>query len=656
MLNAHRFDYVFADSIEDEDFKKTGIRKEKFKEVGYQTERIGQNIQDPKIVMVSIACSIHPLTLKLLPWINENISRLRELAWFDTKAQYRSSIDPKFKYHGDELLSLQFRGVFEAGGADYWYPRQQKFFPGLLLSPSPSPQIKRDPIAVVSHPLRWRALSEEDGAVTIIHENSKHIEYPFSSSFFALSYHETFNERYLSVPQRSFYLNPGDVFNQPTAVTDFKKLNLGKFLQSKKLTLFANDLSLDELKVLAPLFPALKEVVIFGAGTDETTYLVSLLPKQLERLTLIGCSVSQSDIHTRIQGMPLKALHLTASQVTQRQMGTLISNIPESIRELSLGYDRGAFSREVAKVFETRSWPHLTYLDLENDMLFDEHLDSLAKAIPSGIKVLKFGLNYFRPQALIRLFQKDFPQLEELDLSNSFVGSSLSTGVTFPSHIKKLFLWSSGITSENLKKIRLPQELQVLDASNNDLGDEGVLEFLSHLSKNVHSLNLGGTNVGNKSLQFLAKPNQFKRITELNLEKNSLEDSHVEILAQGSFEVEKLNFKTNRIHNAGTETVAHKWLPHLKSLNLSENFITEEGTAALARNMNPELLELSLASIIALDAQALAHSLPKHLQKLDLGGNQISNREIEILAPYFPASLLDLKLIYSAFTSEEPGI
>ena len=98
MLNAHRFDYVFADSIEDEDFKVTGIKKEKFKEVGYQTERIGQNIQDPKIVMVSIACSIHPLTLKLMPSINEKISRLREYKWFDAKSQYRSSIDPKFKY------------------------------------------------------------------------------------------------------------------------------------------------------------------------------------------------------------------------------------------------------------------------------------------------------------------------------------------------------------------------------------------------------------------------------------------------------------------------------------------------------------------------------------------------------------------------------
>ena len=293
-----------------------------------------------------------------------------------------------------------------------------------------------------------------------------------------------------------------------------------------------------------------------------------------------------------------------------------------------------------------------TYLDLENDVLFDEHLDSLAKAIPSRIKVLKLGLNYFRPQALIRFFRRDFPQLEELDLSHSHVGSSLSTGVTFPPHIKKLFLWYSWITSENLRKIRLPQQLEVLDASDNDLGDEGVLQLLSHLSKNVHSLNLSSTNVGNRSLHFLAKPNQFKRITELNLQNNLLEDSHVEILAQGSFEVEKLNFKTNRIHNAGTETVAHKWLPHLKSLNLSENFITEGGIASLARNMNPELLELYLSSIVALDAQALAQSLPKHLQRLDLGGNQISNREIEILAPHFPTSLLELFLYNSAFTSE----
>ena len=76
--------------------------------------------------------------------------------------------------------------------------------------------------------------------------------------------------------------------------------------------------------------------------------------------------------------MPLKVLHLTASQVTQRQMGTLTSNIPtSSVTELSLGYHRGAFSREVTKAFESRSWPHLSYLDLENDALIDEHLELL---------------------------------------------------------------------------------------------------------------------------------------------------------------------------------------------------------------------------------------------------------------------------------------
>ena len=237
-------------------------------------------------------------------------------------------------------------------------------------------------------------------------------------------------------------------------------------------------------------------------------------------------------------------------------------------------------------------------------------------------------------------------------MSNCNVGSSLSTGVTFPSHIKKLFLWSSDITSEKLRKICLPQELEVLDVSDNDLGDEGVLEFLTHLSKNVHSLNLSSTKVGSKSLHFLAKHTRFNRITELNLGGNLLKDSDVEVLAQGSFEVEKLSFKTNRIHNAGTETIARRWLPHLKALDLSQNLITEEGIAALARNMNPELLELSLGSIIALDAQALAKSLPKHLQKLDLSGNQISNREMEILAPSLPASLLELLLHKSAFTSE----
>ena len=69
------------------------------------------------------------------------------------------------------------------------------------------------------------------------------------------------------------------------------------------------------------------------------------------------------------------------------------------------------------------------------------------------------------------------------------------------------------------------------------------------------------TKVGNKSLHFLAKPGQFKQITELNLDNNLLKDSDVEILAQGSFEVEKLSLKANRIHNAGTETSCTEMAP-----------------------------------------------------------------------------------------------
>ena len=174
-----------------------------------------------------------------------------------------------------------------------------------------------------------------------------------------------------------------------------------------------------------------------------------------------------------------------------------------------------------------------------------------------------------------------------------------------------------------MRKIHLPQELEILDVSDNsDLGDEGVLEVLSHLGKKVRYLNLSHTKLGIRSLHFLARPGQLKReITELNLDDNLLKDSDVNVLAQGRFKIEKLSLKSNRIQNAGTETVAQRWLPYLKTIDLSlQNLITQEGIAALARNMNPELLELSLASVIELDAEALAQSLPKHLQKLDLQG------------------------------------
>ena len=108
-------------------------------------------------------------------------------------------------------LVLNFRGVFDAGGADYWYTKQQKLFPGLLLSPPPSPRYRERPLLLqwsLTHCVGEHLLSEANGAVTILHENSKPLEYPPNNSVVSLPYPEGFNERYLSVPQRNFYLDP----------------------------------------------------------------------------------------------------------------------------------------------------------------------------------------------------------------------------------------------------------------------------------------------------------------------------------------------------------------------------------------------------------------------------------------------------------------
>ena len=107
-------------------------------------------------------------------------------------------------------------------------------------------------------------------------------------------------------------------------------MNLGKFLQSKKLTLFANDLSLDELKVLAPLFPPLKEVVIFGAGTEcQTTYLVSLLPKL--RLSETGIVPILKKLNSNFHELSIQSTRLTPQGVD-----AVISALPSTLESLHI--------------------------------------------------------------------------------------------------------------------------------------------------------------------------------------------------------------------------------------------------------------------------------------------------------------------------------
>ena len=59
MLNANRFDYIFSNSIEDQDFVSSGIDKNHFDKLNYSTSHV-KDLKDPELVQISIACAINP--------------------------------------------------------------------------------------------------------------------------------------------------------------------------------------------------------------------------------------------------------------------------------------------------------------------------------------------------------------------------------------------------------------------------------------------------------------------------------------------------------------------------------------------------------------------------------------------------------------------
>lgn len=659
MLNAHRFDYVFSDSIEAQDFETAKIDRTRFQGIYYQTRRI-TDLKDPNLVQVSVACSIHPLTLGAMPYFNKWISIVRGGHGFDhirsAAREYRKAMDPKFdpKFLLDSLSNL-FLGQIDLGIADTWYVDQQKYFPSLRLYPVEAPSSATPPPSQTPGDLRWQAKRVAPDSLLIFSESSQVLnrtKLGLGSSYFWSPYPEDLISRYLS-PEEKRTLSLGvEPFEGAEAAKGFNNLRLKPFLGTKKLTLFAQGLTLSELKGLKPILNHLTEISVFGAGTEESSLIVDFLPPKLERINFTSSSLSHSNLHSKIKGMPLRALHLSNSQITARQLPELIANLPSSIQELSLGYLRSSLCQATGS-FEKKRLPQLWYLDMEGSFLLDSHLDSISMAIPPGIKSLNLGHNRFSPQAIQRLLAREFPRLEELDLTLSRLGSVLQPTIRLPASVKKLLLKDAGLTAKYLDKIQLPKSLNFLDLSENDLGDEGIIPWLKTLERTVRHLDLSQTHLGRGSLAALTSA-PIDRIKELNLSQNALQDSEIQALTSARFEIESLNLAHNRIHNSGANAIATKWLKTLKSIDLTSNPIGDEGVRMLSKHFGSGLEELSIGFLGSLDVHSLASALPRSLRQLSLPNNLLSNEDLQILAPHLPEGLLTLDLGFSQFSA--PGM
>lgn len=675
MLNAERFDYTISDVIEDQDLKQSGIDPSRFHHLNFESSGV-LNKRDPSFVFVSIACAVHPLTLRAMPYINQWISRIRGLEWYMKKSAYRRKMDPKQGFF-DPVLStiLRFRGEFNIGGLDFWYPKQQAYFaelkrfpdaelsPASILAHSKVPVPTIPPISMTpSKTPRWTWLSDKAGTLTVLSEaipQSVYEDPSITSTWRTQNPPIDLIEDVLSDLRNVLSTRAQSLFNDSRAKESFTSLDFGRPQQVRHLTLFAYGLFEKDIQHLFNSIPwnELTELIVLGANPSASKAIVERLPSTLVRLKMITCSLSQTSIEAQAGKLQhLQALHLDHSQVTERQLGKVLQSLPDGIRELSLSFLRNSWSAENCKIFGARKWPWLASLNLALNYLTDTELITLAKGMPTGLKRLNLGSNVFTPRGLALLFEREFPKLTELDLRFCKVGSTLKHKIKLPSGLTRLKLRETNLTPATLSSIVFPRGLTHLDLSENTLGDQGMAFFIPLLAERVESLILSNTKIGSHTIQQLFRSGAPTQITALDLSDNGLTDTDLEPMFQAPLGTKALNLRMNSLHDKAVARLSEVLSSSLLKLDLSYNPITAQGVKALAKalskNSASQLKELGLFGLLSLDVEELKGSLKSGLEVLGLGDNLMTSQELAVLAPHLPVSLRTLDLRNSAFGEE----
>jgi len=223
-----------------------------------------------------------------------------------------------------------------------------------------------------------------------------------------------------------------------------------------------------------------------------------------------------------------------------------------------------------------------------------------------------------------------------------------------------------------------------LNLTKNNLGDYGIeilLNAIKH-SNSLISLNLTSNNITYKGGQIIFKEladqisiidlnissiegtnrnhlnypgmyyieyffNKNKYIETLNLCGNSIKDEGFILLCKALYNnknLQNLSISNNDIHSAGLE----QGLPFINtckiiSLNISQNHLLDSGIKILSNSLKnfPNLRDLNLSNC-DFEFNGFHYLLKelskiKNIYKLDISGNNLKNKNFEIVKPYFDA-------------------
>lgn len=660
MLNADRFDYIFSDSIESQDFEVAGIDRKIFEEKNYETFLIS-DIKDPRLRQVSIACSIHPLTLKAIPYFNKWIKLDRNLMSTVRKANYRMKLEKSSdgNFYDPTILSAEQKLLPQIadGSLDHWIPKQAKHFPALSLPPAASSE-KAPLIPKKSSrpPLFWRALYEKNQSVLVLNDSQFYHRSDLESDFEEKTRTVSGNmpiwpwdhtlltqilPEWLSESLMSFQFS-----NIPPLFRALSEVKLSQGFAS--LTLFASGTTGEQVRefLQANELSGLKELTIFDAGSESSKAILRALPKSLLLLNFTHSALSESRPQDFIpQLKDLRDLRLDSTQIKAEDLGELVERLPENLASLSIGFQSPSWGIQNAKKFASRKWPHLKRLSLPHDNLGEEAVQFILKAIPQTATELNLRGNSLTDRS-VRLLLSRFTQLKSLNLTSNFLHSLRP--YAFPASLQELRFYSNSLSVD---PARLPSSLSQLTVGSQAGEGEvtNIPALLSRLRGKVSILSLSNTQLDAASLRTLVENDSIHNIEYLDLSRNSLTDDALELLSKARFSVSFLNLEDNLIQNRGAQILAERFLPSLKGLNIAQNPIGETGITAIIEKLPRQLRNLNLGSLAVLDVSFLAKHLPSGLRNLNLSGNQITNREIEVLAKNLPPYLYELDLEGSLF-------
>ena len=394
---------------------------------------------------------------------------------------------------------------------------------------------------------------------------------------------------------------------------NFKEINMNGHVKD-----FASSLLQKNWPLLEDLDLSYSEISKFEI---EITVNHSKWP-QLKHLNLSGNELNTGALEILCKGHwpQLETLDLQNTGVTKKKsIFSFLLNISwQNLKEIKFDAAENNFANSLLQ----KNWPFLEELDLSDSEISKFEIEIMIKRSKwPRLKHLNLSSNYdLNDEALEILWRGQWPQLETLNLEN--------TDITKQALLRLLL----NQNWPKLQSIILPIDWKNVDVSL-------VNCFIQKDLSMVEKLELNKCYIAAVELERILKEYKCSQLKYLNISYNniSFEEEEALVLAFGECSLlEELHIENIKFTAKGVETLVNqsKW-QQLKHLNMSNNEVLDEGISAFTSAEWPLLEELNVKNtkITQKGLEVLVNQMKLvKLKKLDISENIIGNRGLKILA------------------------